>query len=75
MRDTQGRLFLAGREVPYADPYDSSLTCGTADPQEDPVPPSQSVLVLVPADAELVSVRVDAREFPPARFIEFPLPS
>ena len=28
---------------------------------------------IVPADAELSSVRVDAREFPPARFIELPL--
>lgn len=75
VRDERGRLFLAGTEVPRGDPYDSSLTCGTADPEEDPVPPSQSVLVLVPVDAELVSVRVDAREFPPAEFIELPLPS
>lgn len=72
--DRQGRLFRAGQEVPGADPYASSLTCGSSDP-EDPVPTRQSLLVLVPADAELVSVRVGALEFPPARFIELPLPS
>lgn len=74
-RDEQGRLFLAGEEVPRADPYESSLMCGTSDPDEDPVPGRQSVLVLVPDDAQLVSVRVDAREFPAARFIELPLSS
>lgn len=72
--DRQGRLFRAGQEVPGADPYVSSLTCGSPDP-EDPVPTRQSLLVLVPADAELVSVRVTALELPPARFIELPLPS
>lgn len=72
--DQQGRLFLAGQEVPGADPYVSSLTCGSSDP-EDPVEARQSMLVLVPSDAELVSVRVGALEFPPARFIELPLPS
>ena len=74
VRDEQGRLFLAGEEVPYEDPYVSSLTCGTSDPDEDPVPRNQSLLVLVPVEAELVSVRVDAMEFPPARFLELPLP-
>lgn len=74
VRDEQGRLFLAGEEVPYEDPYVSSLTCGTSDPDEDPVPTDQSLLVLVPVGAELVSVRVDAMEFPPARFLELPLP-
>lgn len=73
VRDTRGRLFEAGREVPRADPYVTSLKCGTSDPDEDPVPTDQSLVVLVPADAELSSVRVDAREFPPARFIELPL--
>lgn len=75
VRDDQGRLFLAGEAVPRGEDYASSLTCGTSDPAEDPVPTRQSVLVLVPVDAELVSVRVDAREFPPARFLELPLPS
>lgn len=75
VRDEHGRLFLAGEAVPRADGYESSLTCGTSDPDEDPVPTDQSVLVLVPADVELRSVRVDAREFSPARFIELPLPS
>ena len=75
VRDDRGRLFLAGEEVPRADPYESSLTCGTSDPEEEPVPTAQSVLVLVPVDAELISVRVDGREFPPARFIELPLAS
>ncbi|USQ80357.1 hypothetical protein NF556_01450 [Ornithinimicrobium faecis] len=74
VRDTQGRLFLAGAEVPRDDAFDSSLMCGTSDPEEDPVPASQSVLVLVPVDAALDSVRVDAREFPPAEFIELPVP-
>lgn len=73
-RDEQGRLFLAGREVPREDPYVSSLTCGTADPEEDSVPTDQSVLVLVPVDAEVSSVRVTSRDFPPARFLELPLP-
>lgn len=75
VRDDQGRLFLAGREVPGGEPYVSWLTCGTSDPEADPVPARQSLLVLVPTDAELVSLRVDARELPPARFIELPLPS
>lgn len=75
VRDTQGRLFLAGQEVPRADPYVSSLRCGTSDPAEDPVPTDQSVVVLVPVDATPESVRVDAREFPPATFIALPLPS
>ena len=72
--DTEGRLFLAGREVPYADPYVPDLTCGTSDPREDPVPEDQSTLVLVPTDAELVSVRIGSREFPAATFIELSLP-
>ncbi|WP_109472479.1 hypothetical protein [Ornithinimicrobium cavernae] len=75
VRDAQGRLFRAGREVPSTDPYESSLTCGTSDPEEDPVPTTASMLVLVPVDAELTSLRVVSREFPPARFIELPLPS
>lgn len=74
VRDAQDRLFLAGREVPNGDPYSSSLTCGTSDPADDPVPENQSVLVLVPVDAELESVRVVSREFPPATFVDFPLP-
>jgi len=73
VRDARGRLFEAGREVPYADPYVSLLECGSSDPEE-PVPAEQSMLVLVPVDAELVSVRVDAIDFPPARFIELPVP-
>lgn len=73
VRDTRGRLFEAGREVPYADPYVSLLECGSAD-ADDPVPAEQSMLVLVPADVEPVSVRVDAMDFPPARFIELPVP-
>jgi hypothetical protein len=73
--DAEGRLFLAGREVPgLGDEYVSELICGTSDPVEDPVPPTQSVLVLLPADAVPVSVRVDSREFPPSEFIELPLP-
>lgn len=76
VHDEQGRLFEAGTEVPYADdPYVTSLRCGTSDPEEDPVPARQSMLVLVPADTEPVSVRVDALEFPPARFIELPVTS
>lgn len=75
VRDSRGRLFLAGQEVPRDDAYVTSLTCGTSDPQEEPVPATQSLLVLVPLEAELISVRVDAREFPPARFIELPLRS
>ncbi|MCK0112094.1 hypothetical protein MWU75_08095 [Ornithinimicrobium sp. F0845] len=74
VRDDRGRLFQAGQEVPYADPYLPWLTCGSADHTEDPVPSHQSMLVLVPDDTGLVSVRVDAREFPPATFIELPLP-
>ncbi|GAB2603931.1 hypothetical protein [Pseudactinotalea suaedae] len=73
--DTQGREFLAGREVPNGDPYTSELMCGTSDPEEDPVPGAQSVLVLVPTGAEPVSVRIDSREFPPATFVELPLRS
>lgn len=73
VRDARGRLFEAGREVPRADPFVTSLRCGTSDPGEDPVPTDQSLVVLVPTDAELSSVRVVAREFPPARFIELPL--
>lgn len=72
--DTEGRLFLAGREVPNGDPYTSSLMCGTSDPAEDPVPTDQSLLVLVPEGAEISSVRVSASDFPPATFIELPLP-
>lgn len=75
VRDEAGRLFQAGREVPSADPYESSLRCGTSDPAEDPVPTRQSLLVLLPVDAEPVSVRVDAHQFPAATFIELPLPS
>lgn len=71
--DNEGRLFLAGQEVPYADPYVSDLICGTSDPGEDPVPGDQSTLVLVPADAELVSVRISSAEFPAATFVELPL--
>lgn len=74
VRDAEGRQFLAGREVPNGDPYLSELMCGTSDPAEDPVPGAQSTLVLVPVGAELVSVRVDSNEFPPAEFIELPLP-
>ncbi|WP_420114201.1 hypothetical protein [Pseudactinotalea sp.] len=74
VRDEQGRLFLAGREVPNGDPYSSELMCGTSDPADDPVPGTQSVLVLVPVDAALESVRVDSREFPAATFIELRLP-
>jgi hypothetical protein len=72
--DTQGRSFLAGREVPNGDPYTSDLMCGTSDPADDPVPGDQSTLVLVPVGAELVSVRIDSREFPSATFVEIPLP-
>ena len=74
VRDAEGRLFESGREVPRSDPYLTELTCGTDDPDEDPVPTAQSVLVLVPVDAEPVSVRVDSREFPDATFVEIPLP-
>lgn len=74
LRDDRGRLFEAGAEVPREDPYVTSLTCGTTDPAEEPVPPDQSLLVLVPDDAELESVRVVTLDFPPARFLELPLP-
>lgn len=74
LRDDRGRLFEAGVEVPREDPYVTSLTCGTTDPTEEPVPQDQSLLVLVPEDAELDSVRVLARDFPPASFLELPLP-
>lgn len=70
-----GRLFLAGREVPgLGEDYVSSLTCGTSDPAEYPVEPRQAMLVLLPEDAEPVSVRVSSSAFPPARFVELPLP-
>ncbi len=73
--DEQGRLFLAGREVPgLGDDYVSELMCGTSDPEDDPVPSTQATLVLVPDDAVPVSVRVDSRDFPPASFVELPLP-
>lgn len=69
-----GRLFLAGEEVPDGDDaYVSSLTCGTSDPSEEPVPSSESLLVLLPEDAEPVAVRVDAPDFPAASFVEFRL--
>lgn len=74
LRDESGRLFEAGAQVPREDPYVTSLTCGTSDPAEEPVPQDQSLLVLVPEDAELDSVRVVALDFPPARFLELPLP-
>lgn len=73
--DSRHRLFISGSEVPSADPFVSELLCGTSDPAEDPVPEAQSTLVLVPVDAEPVSVRVDSREFPPATFVELELPS
>lgn len=73
--DQEGRLFLAGHQVPGGDPYTSTLWCGTTDPEEDPVPPRQSMLVLVPVDADLTAVRLAATGFPPAEFIELPLPS
>lgn len=73
--DADGRLFLAGREVPgLGEDYVSSLTCGTSDPAEYPVEPVQAMLVLLPEDAEPVSVRVSSTGFPPARFVELPLP-
>lgn len=73
--DGEGRLFLAGREVPgLGDGYVSELSCGTSDPAENRVPASQAMLVLLPDDAEPVAVRVDSREFPPATFVELPLP-
>lgn len=75
VRDEQGRLFLAGEEVPGGDPYTSWLQCGSTDAASDPVPTKQSVLVLVPVDADLTSVRLTAIAFPPAEFIELPLPS
>lgn len=74
IRDTAGRLFVAAQEVPRGEEFESSLRCGSTDP-EDPVPTDQSLLVLVPDDAEPASVRVDSRDFPPATFIELPLPS
>jgi len=68
-----GRLFLAGREVPgLGDEYVSELACGTSDPVEYPVPERQAMLVLLPDGAEPVSVRVDSPAFPPAEFIELP---
>ena len=75
VRDELGRLFRAGREVPRSDRHESSLRCGTSDPAQDPVPTRQSLLVLLPVDAVPASVRVDAQQFPPATFIELPLPS
>lgn len=75
VRDAQGRLFLAGQEVPGGDPYTSWLECGSTDVAEDPVPTEQSLLVLVPADAEPAAVRLTAMAFPPAEFIELPLGS
>lgn len=70
-----GRLFLAGREVPgLGDDYVSELMCGTSDPVEEPVPGSQSMLVLLPDGAEPVSVRVGSSTFPPAEFVELPVP-
>lgn len=75
VRDRQGRLFLAGEQVPGGDPYTSWLQCGSADVEEDPVPAEQSMVVLVPVGADLTSVRVTATAFPPAQFIELPLQS
>lgn len=56
--DDRGRQFLANHFVDsFVDGYVWSYTCGEVEP-EDEVGPQQAMLVLVPADAEVRTVRI-----------------
>ncbi|GAB2971543.1 MAG TPA: hypothetical protein VKY71_10850 [Actinotalea caeni] len=56
--DDRDRYFYANTFVDsFVEGYEWSFTCGAADPGSD-VPPEQALLVLVPADAEIRSVRI-----------------
>lgn len=71
--DGHGRQFYANYFVDsFVDGYEFSYTCSAPGPEDD-IPPQQALLVLVPADAEPLSVQVIAQSLTPD-YLEFPIP-
>lgn len=63
--DGQGRQFFANYFVDnFVDGYEFSYYCGAPGPGDD-VPPQQAMLVLVPADAEPLTVQVTSMSLNP----------
>lgn len=60
LEDEQGRVFEAGANTPSAaDDYDEMLEVATPEPDDDPLPPVQRMLVLTPDDSVPAAVRVE----------------
>lgn len=58
VQDEDGRLYTAGRFVPYGvEGIETFVQCGVS---EEPLPEVQNALVLMPADAEPRYVRVES---------------
>ncbi|WP_420112758.1 hypothetical protein [Pseudactinotalea sp.] len=71
--DAQGRQFYANYFVDnFVDGYEFRYACAAPGPSDE-IPPEQALLVLVPADAEPVSVHVIASSLNPD-YIELPIP-
>lgn len=60
LEDEQGRLFEAADNVPSVEGYESYLGVALPDPDDDPIPPQQRMLVLTPADVVPAAIRVEA---------------
>lgn len=70
LEDADGRRFTAGSNVPWSvDGYESYLTVDEPEADDEPLPEVQRMLVLTPADAEPVAIRVEgAYELNPQYF-------
>lgn len=72
--DEAGRLYEANVNVSGSSDYVYSYICGLfGSAAEDPPPPVQRLLVLMPAEVRPVSVRITADALLP-EYLEFPLP-
>lgn len=70
--DADGRRFEAGAQVPSGEPWTSSLRCGVSESYPE-LPPTQTMLVLLPQEAQPQAIRVLHNDLPSASVIEFPL--
>ncbi|CAM3414957.1 hypothetical protein OCAE111667_08675 [Occultella aeris] len=61
VQDTQGRRFETGNDVPYGvDGVQDSLDVAQPEPDDEPLPDVQYLLVLMPEDAEPATVRLES---------------
>lgn len=74
VEDDQGRVFAAGANTPWdADGYESMLQVAAPAPGDEPLPPVQQLLVLTPADAVPVAVRVEGDYSTNPEFFRIPV--